>query len=307
MDKFFAVETKIDLNRVATFVQVIESGSFTAAARRLELPISSVSRGVARLEEDLGVRLLHRTTRKLSLTDAGQQYFERMQTVISEARAAASMVAGQAQRPRGRVRITAPPALLELPRMLSEIGRAHPGLEIDLTLTMRPLDLIEDRIDLAIRGGTLEDSSLVAHRIGRSDFGVVGAPAYLKARGTPKSPADLTQHECLRFRSQSTIMPWRLEGPGLKKEIPVSGSLICDDLAFLNQAVAAGAGLGLLIVQTLASELRAGRLVHVLPRYLMSAGSLHVVWPSQRLLPARVVLVRDLLIDRLTQFLLGKT
>jgi DNA-binding transcriptional LysR family regulator len=294
------VEAKIDLNRVATFVQVIQAGSFTAAARRLGLPISSVSRAVARLEEDVGVRLLHRTTRKLALTEAGQQYFQRMQTVISEARAATSEVAGRAQEAIGSVRVTAPPGLLELPRLLNEITREHPGLEIDLVVTMRPLHLIEEGIDLAIRGGFLEDSSLIAHRVGTNEFGIVAAPAYLKLRGTPRRPADLKHHECIRFRTRSGIFPWRLEGPGVKKPVTVGGGLICDDLAFVQQAVAAGAGLGLLVIEAMTAELRSGRLVRVLPRYRVPAGPLQVVWASQRLLPARVVLVRDRLIAGLT-------
>ena len=298
------MKAKIDLNRIATFVQVIETGSFTTAARQLGLPISSVSRAVAHLEQDVGVRLLHRTTRRLALTDAGKQYFQRMQTVISEAEAATQAVSGSARAATGLVRITAPDSeLLELPALLARIAAQHPGLEIDLTVTPRRLDLIEEGIDLAIRGGTLEDSSLVARRIGASGFAVVAAPAYLERRGTPRKPADLLQHACIRFRVRDGVMPWRLDGPGGRKTIPVAGPLISDNVAFVYQAALQGAGLAFLPVHTLGKDLRTRRLVRVLPRHMLRGSSLYVVWPSQRLLPARVVLVRDLLITELTQAL----
>lgn len=298
------METKIDWNRVATFVRVIQTGSFTAAARQLALPISSVSRAVARLEEDVGVRLIHRTTRRLSLTEAGRPYFDRMQTVMTEAQAATQAVAGHAQAPRGVVRLTAPQSgLLELGVLLSEIVKQHPGLQIDVTLSARRLDLVEEGIDLAIRGGELEDSSLVARRIGGSVFGVVAAPAYLQRHGMPRTPAELERHSCIRFRTRTGLLPWKLVGPHGSREVAVTGSLVSDDLGFLYEATLAGAGLTLLPLEVLRKDLRARRLVRVLPRHALKEGSLYVVWPSQRLLPARVVLVRDLLIAGLSKSL----
>ena len=295
------MEAKIDLNRVATFVRVIQTGSFTRAARQLGLPISSVSRTVARLEEDLGVRLLHRTTRRLALTDGGREYFERMQTVLSEAEAATREVSGHARTPTGQVRVTAPDAhLLGLPALFASITLRHPGLQIDLTLTARRVDLIEEGIDLAIRGGNLEDSTLVAHRLGTSVFGVVATPAYLARRGTPRTLAELVRHDCIRLRTRSGTLPWRFDGPGGPKEVAVTGSLSSDDVGFVYQAARASAGLAYLPLETLRDDLRSERLVRVLPRHSMLTGSLSVVWPSQRLLPARVVLVRDLLVEALT-------
>ncbi len=296
------MEAKIDLNRVATFVRVIQTGSFTRAARQLGLPISSVSRAVARLEEDIGVRLLHRTTRRLALTDGGREYFERMQTVLAEAEAATREIAGLARTPVGLVRITAPDAhLLGLPALLSSITLRHPGLHIDLTLTARRVDLIEEGIDLAIRGGNLEDSTLVAHRLGKNEFGVVAAPAYLARRGTPRTLAELARHDCIRVRMRTGIMPWRFDSGGSSKEAAVTGPLSSDDLGFVYQAALQGAGLAYLPLEGLREDLRVERLVRVLPRHTMQTGSLSVVWPSQRLLPARVVLVRDLLVEGLTR------
>src|SRR5262245_51520149 len=145
----------IDLNRISTFVRVVEAGSFTAAAAALRLPTSSVSRAVARLEDELGARLLNRTTRKLSLTDAGRVFHERMQAVVSETEEATRAVAGFASAPRGVVRLTAPPdiGLGPLPDVIAKIVADHPGLVIDLVLTSRRVDLVEEGIDLALRGG----------------------------------------------------------------------------------------------------------------------------------------------------------
>jgi DNA-binding transcriptional LysR family regulator len=295
----------MDLNRVDLFVRVVEAGSFSAAARTLGLPVSSISRAVARLEEDLGVRLLQRTTRKLALTEAGRPYFDRMQTVLTEAEAATDAVAGQSRAPTGTVRITAPAAgLLGLPTLLARIARTHPGLEIDLTLTTRSLDLLEEGIDLAIRGGRLPDSTMVARRIGSNDFGVVAAPSYLERRGTPRAAAELIRHDCLRLRTRGGLLPWRFDRG---KALPVTGPLVCDDITVLYEATLGGAGLGYLPLEVLARDLRAGRLVRVLPRHRTSGGALYVLWPSQRLLPARVVLVRDLLIQGLTKALSGPT
>lgn len=300
------MEAKIDLNRVATFVRVIQTGSFTRAARELKLPISSVSRSVAKLEEDIGVRLLHRTTRRLALTDGGREYFQRMQTVLAEAEAATREVSGHAQKPTGLVRITAPDAhLLGLPALLASITLRHPGLQIDLTLTARRMDLIEEGIDLAIRGGNLEDSTLVAHRLGTNEFGVVAAPAYVARRGTPRTLAELVRHDCIRLRTRSGTLPWRFDAAGGPKEVAVTGSLSSDEVGFVYQAARAGAGLAYLPLETLRDDLRSERLVRVLPRQSMLTGSLSVVWPSQRLLPARVVLVRDLLVEALSRMFRG--
>jgi DNA-binding transcriptional LysR family regulator len=300
-DNFFVVEAKIDLNRVALFVEVVENGSFSAAARRARLPVSSVSRGVARLEDALGVRLLQRTTRKLALTEAGRDYFARMRTVIGEARAATSAVAGRAQEPRGVVRITAPPGLQHLASLLAEIVGQYPELQIDLSLTMRSVDLVEEGMDLAIRGGNLEDSSLIAHRIGASDFLAVAAPSYLKVHGVPRTPGDLKQHACIGFRTRAGLLPWRLAGPAGKREVAVRGPLVCDDLSFVRQAALEGAGIGLLPRPLVIEELRARRLTRVLPRWSMAESSLYVLWPSRRLLPARVAVVRDHLVAGLTR------
>jgi DNA-binding transcriptional LysR family regulator len=295
--------TTMDLNRIATFVRVVEGGSFTVAAAALGLPTSSVSRAVARLEEELGVRLLNRTTRKLSLTGPGGQYFKRVQSVISEARDASAEASGQSVQPRGTVRITSPIDFgpLGLPRIITALTRKHPGLELDLMLTGRRLDLVEEGIDLAIRAGVLDDSSLVARKIAASELGVYAAPAYLKGKPRPRTPADLRDHNCLRLRPRRGTMAWRLDGPDGQHEVAVSGPIVADDMGFVCSATLAGAGLGFLPIETVRKDVKAGRLIRLLPAYALRGAGLYVVWPSQRLLPARVVLVRDFLFAELTK------
>jgi DNA-binding transcriptional LysR family regulator len=294
--------TTIDLNRIATFVRVVEAGSFTAAARQLGMPVSSASRAVANLEEELGVRLLHRTTRRLSLTDGGQHFFQRMQTVIAETEEATRAAAGFASEVRGLVRITAPPDLgaQQLPRIVAKLVARHPGLVIELKLTNRVVDLVGEGIDLAIRAGMLEDSSLVIRKLARSELCVFASPAYLERRGRPRRPADILNHACLAYGGREGKLPWRLSGPRGEQTINVSASIVCDDMIFLREAAIAGLGLTLIPIEITADALRSNRLERVLPRHRYPGGGLYMVWPSTKLVPARVAVVREMLIEELS-------
>ena len=293
--------TRIDLNRIAVFVRVVEAGSFTAAAAALGLPTSSISRGVAKLEDELGVRLLNRTTRKLSLTEGGRHFFQRMQAVVTETEAAAQEVAGIAGEPRGLVRLTAPLDLgvQHLPAIIGKLRARHPGIEIELSLTSRRVDLVEAGIDLAIRGGRLDDSSLVARKIGASDLGIFAAPAYLATRGRPRALGDLVRHECLLYGGRAGRLPWRFVGPRGDEAVAPAAAVVCDDMLFLREMALAGHGLALLPAQSVAGLLAEGRLLRVLPKHAVKGGWLYLVWPSRDLVPARVVAVRELLAEEL--------
>jgi DNA-binding transcriptional LysR family regulator len=292
----------IDLNRVATFVRVAEARSFSKASRSLGLPVSSVSRAVAHLEDELGVRLLHRTTRTLSLTEGGERFFQRMQAVLSEAEEATHELSGFASEPRGVVRITAPPALggERFPPLIARITERYPGVVLELVLTNRRVDLVAEGIDLAIRAGVLEDSSLVARKVAVSELAVYGAPAYLERRGRPRKPSDLLQHACLTYGSRDGKIPWRLAGPGGEQTLAVSGPIVSDDMRFLRDAAIAGIGLALVPADICVDAVSAGRLARVLPRYRLPGGGVYLVWPSQKLVPARVVAVRDMFLEGLT-------
>jgi DNA-binding transcriptional LysR family regulator len=295
--------TTIDLNRVASFVRVVEAGSFTAAARQQRVPVSSVSRALANLESELGVRLLHRTTRKLSLTDAGEHFFRRMQAVVAETEDATRAVLGFATDPRGSVRITAPVNLGEhqLPRIIANIVRRHPAISIDLRLTNSMVDLVAEGVDLALRFGMLADSSLVTRKVAQSDLGIFAAPAYLERCPRLRSPADLSQHACLSYAARDGRLPWRLTGPQGETTVSVSGPIVCNDMVFLREAAQAGLGLALIPVEITSAALKARRLVRVLPRYSVAGGGIFVVWPSQQLVPARVVAVREMLVAELAE------
>jgi DNA-binding transcriptional LysR family regulator len=293
--------TTIDLNLVVAFVKVVEAGSFTAAAHALGLPTSSTSRRVARLEEALGTRLLQRTTRQLHLTPAGELYFGQVRAAIGGLTDASAAVADMGRTPRGKVRLTAAGDLDSgaFSAIVARFLAAHPGIEIEVVLTGRWVNLIEEGFDLALRAGTLQDSSLVAHKIVGTDLGIYAAPAYLERRGRPRRFSDLARHDCVLYRRPSGTLPWRLSGPRGPEQVTVSGPVTADDLMFVRGLVLAGAGLGMLPELACDAEIRAGTLVRVLPAYAVRSGALYVVSPPLKHVPARVSLFRDYLIAEL--------
>jgi len=202
---------------------------------------------------------------------------------------------------RGPVRVTAPLDLgvQALPGIVQRIIERYPGIVIELVLTSRRVDLVEEGIDLAIRGGQLPDSALVSRKIAATDLGIFAAPSYLQRRGRPRTFAELARHDCLAYGGRRGKFPWRLTGPDGEETVSVSGPVVCDDMLFLRELVLAGMGLTLLPVQTVAADVRAGRLVRVLPRYRLAGGGLFLLWPSRTLVPPRVVAVRELLAEEL--------
>jgi DNA-binding transcriptional LysR family regulator len=288
----------MDLNLVATFARVVESGSFTAAARGLGVPTSSVSRAVTRLEEHLGVRLLQRTTRSLSTTEAGARYYQRVRGALGDLGDAGDAVSDLGHEPRGTVRVTAPQDVAGqlLAGIFARFAERHPHITVELSLDNRRIDLVTEGFDLALRAGLLEDSTLVARRVLESELCVFGASSYLKQHGRPRTVGDLAKHRCVRMRSRVVgLVPWRLQGPRGVEHVEVSGPLVADDFGFISGAVAAGLGLGLLPdVQS-----HVGGLERVLPRHAVRGGALYLVWPSARHVPLRVALLRDHLIAEL--------
>jgi DNA-binding transcriptional LysR family regulator len=220
---------------------------------------------------------------------------------VGEAEDAVRAVAGYAGAPRGLVRITAPHdlGLRDLPAIITRIVERNPGLVIDLVLTSRRIDLVEEGIDLALRGGRLDDSSLVSRRIFASVLGIFASPTYLERRGRPRAVADLARHDCLSFAGRGEKVPWRLVGPRGDESVLVSGPIVCGDMLFLSEMVLRGMGLALLPAEMFNKELADGRLVRVLPRHGLPGGGLHIVWPSRTLVPARVAAVRELLAQEL--------
>ncbi len=294
----------MDLNHVAVFARVVELSSFTAAANDLGLPKSSVSRTVTRLEEELGVRLLQRTTRKLHLTDTGHAYYERARESLKGLEEAASAASNMSSEPRGVVRVSAPNDLgvLNLSDIVQHFTRKYPLVHVELSLSSRFVDLVAEGFDLAVRAGKLTDSTLVARKIGSDSLGLFASASYLKQKGQPKTFAELASRQCVLFRGKNGKADWRLQGPRGEESVTVRGPLSVDEMAFAQQAVAQGMGIGLLPVAgaTLgAKRLRSPALIRILSEYSAGGAGLHVVSPPVRFQSAAVTAFRDFLIQEL--------
>ncbi|MGK3995849.1 LysR family transcriptional regulator [Sorangium sp. So ce1024] len=297
----------MDLNRISVFVRVVDEQGFTAAARALGLPKSSVSRSVALLEEALGARLLHRSTRSVRLTEAGAAFYERASRGVATLEEAAAMVADLQGVVRGTVRITAPVdvGISMLEPAVARFVKRHPAVRVDVVLTGRVVDLVEEGFDLALRAGPVRDGSLIARKIGQIEDALYASPRYLERAGVPARLADLAAHRCVLFREPRGRAAWTLQGPAGDETVEVQGSLTVDELSFARRAVLAGVGVGLLPAFLCARDVARGRLVRVLPSHLASGAPLHLVYPSARYLPHRVAALRDLLVEALTQRLGG--
>jgi DNA-binding transcriptional LysR family regulator len=295
----------MDLNLVAAFVEVVEAQSFTAAAKALGLPKSSVSRRVTELEKELGVPLLHRTTRKLSLTEAGRAYFAQAERALRELRSAAELASGMDAEPRGIVRLTAPVdvGVMGLPQLLGDFSRLYPDIHVDLSLSTRDVDLREEGFDVGIRNGSSHDASLVVRRIGHSTSGLYASPHYLDERGRPKTVAELAMHDAVLFRGNEGKALWRLDGPNdATSTIEVSGRVSGDELLFIRQAITNGLGIGLLplfVEAKCAEAKKIEPLERVLPDWVVRGAELTVVTPGGPKRPRRVTLLRDYLVEHM--------
>lgn len=294
----------MDLNRVAVFARVVAEGSFTKAARSLSLPKSSVSRSVSLLEQELGTRLLVRSTRKVQPTEVGAAYYEQVTRALSgiaDASAAASEAQGT---PSGLVRMTsvADIGARVLVPIVARFLRKHPTIKVEVSMTQRMVDLAEEGFDLALRAGPLRESSLIARRVGLMTAALYASPKYLKRRGTPKTLDELPSHDCVLFRPTRGAATWTLQGPSGEQAITVTGPLGLDEYNSVRRAAVLGAGIALLPSFLCGRELENGPLVRVLPDWAAPGGALHLVYPSARLVPQRVVLFREYLLREL-----GKT
>lgn len=294
----------LDLNDVATFVQVVRYGSFAEASRRLGVPPNTLSRRVQQLEAQLGTRLMQRSTRNLALTSAGQTFHDRCASAVDGLVGAGQDLTAGNQEPSGLVRVAAPADFFDFFPMewLTEFLAAHPLVRVDFVLSDARADLISERIDVAIRGGLLEDSGFFARKV--LDAGVdalVASPAYIAARGAPGTLQELTDHDCLGFGHPSGRATWRLSGPdGGATEVHVAGRFSGNTAQALRKATLAGLGIALLPSTMTRRDLRAGLLVRVLPGYHREGHGVNLVYPSRRHLPLAVSAFIDLVIDKLS-------
>jgi len=295
------LEFAAQLDSMALFARVVEAGGFSAAARELGLSKASVSKRIARLEDRLGVRLLNRTTRRLSLSEAGEAFYAGCRRMVSEAEAAEQTVTHLAAAPRGTLRVNAPMSFgqLHLAPALATFLERYPELAVDLVLDDREVNLVQDGFDVGVRIKPLRDSSLIARRLAPSHALLCAAPAYLRAHGAPARPEDLTRHACLLYSYQSEPGVWLLTGPDGERRVRVSGRLRANNGEALLEAAVAGFGLALLPSFIVGEAVRTGRLHPVLNGW--RAGdpvSIHAIYPAGRNLSPKVRVFVDFLAER---------
>lgn len=291
----------MDLNRAATFVRVAEVGSFTRAAEALGLPPSSVSRSVAKLEDELGIVLLERTTRRVALTEAGRAYFERAREALAGLAEANSLALDAAQQVHGVVRIAMPVEVgAGAGSLLASFLAAHPRIRVELTFTSRGAELVGDLVDIAIAIGRLPDSSLVTRRLGNGTAKLYAAPAYIKRAGQPRRIADLAKHAAVATRAMGGETHWELTGPNGSEHVGVEARIVGDGIAFLTDAALSGLGIAILPTWLAERHIRDNELVPVLPKYSLEM-PLHILTHGSRHLPRRVMLVRDFLLGAMSQ------
>jgi len=291
-----------DLNDVALFVQVVKAGSFAEAARRAGLPSNTASRRIQQLEAELGVRLLHRSTRRLALTDAGEALYARCAEQVDVLAEAAIDLASGSQTPSGKVRVAAPADFFNWFPVdwVAEFLAAHPKVTLDFVLDDAKADLVAQGIDLALRSGKLLEPTLVARRLGRSRSLLVASPGYLQAHGTPQVLDDLAAHECLASPPPAGRTVWRLDGPDGPVEMAVpSGRFRANSAQPLARAALAGLGIALLPEIMVAPFLGKGQLVEVLPGYGVQGIGLFLVYLSRRQQPRAVTAFAEFVTRRI--------
>jgi DNA-binding transcriptional LysR family regulator len=275
---------------------VVESEGFSAAARALGISPSMATTHVRSLEERLGVRLLNRSTRRVSLTEAGQIYYERCLQILAEVEDADRVAQALQSTPRGTLRLNTSVAIPPfLAPVIAEFVTLYPDVSINLTMTDRMIDLVEEGFDLAVRNMLIPDSSLIVRRVASYRFVVCGAPSYFAARGVPKQPADLVQHNCLIYSHSVWGNEWRFAGPDGEQSVPVSGNLQANSDNALRLAAVHGQGLALAPTFLVADEIKSGRLVPVLSRFLQTEHAINAVYPHRHHLSAKVRSFIDLL------------
>ncbi len=292
----------LDLNQMALFVQVVQAGSFAEASRRLAMPPTTLSRQVAQLEDALQSRLLQRTTRKLTLTDAGRTLFDQCAAQIDALKSAADQLAGESQAPKGSIRVAASAGFFEFFQMewIAEFLAHYPGVQLEFVLADAMADFIGEGIDVAFRGSPdLPDSSLVARKVASGHLALAASPAYLAARGTPHTVQDLVAHDCIRALGQAGPTTWRLNGPDGPAHITVSGRFSANTGPAQKRAAIGGLGICLLPIGSLQHSLRTGELVEVLPGVASGVGNLYVVYPSRRHVPRAVTAFVEMTVQRL--------
>ena len=289
-----------NLNGIAAFVHAAQTCSYVAAGRKLGVSASAVGKSVARLEEKLGVRLLNRSTRRISLSNEGALFYERCQRILADIEDAEAELSHLAEAPRGKLRVSLPVIgyRIILP-LLADFTRLYPEIELDLDFNDRLVDVVAEGIDVAVRSGTLTDSRLMARELGPFAFAIVGAPAYFARHGVPAAPRALESHACVRYKFPSTgkLQDWVValdEGEG-GPELRLRTALTCNNIEALIGAASQGVGLAYLPDFIVSDAIARGELQAVLQPYLRTSSKFWVLWPSSRHLSPRLRVFVDFL------------
>ena len=288
------------LESLPVFVRTVREGSFSSAARALDLTPSAVSKQIGRLEDRLAVRLFNRTTRRLSLTEEGAAFYERANRILADLEDATAAVSSLRSKPRGRLRVTMPTGfgvIHLLPALPGFLAR-YPDLTVEIDLNDRFVNMVEEGFDLAMRIGELQDSSLIGRRLAANRRVVAAAPAYLDKHPAPQDPAALQDHNCLVYTYRAQRHDWHLvDEAGNESVITVSGNLELNNPIMLRAAALAGIGVVLLPLWLIGPDLKAGTLTRLLPDHHWPDSAIQVVYPPGRHLSARVRCFVDFLVD----------
>jgi DNA-binding transcriptional LysR family regulator len=278
------------LNSMAIFVEVVNQQGFTAAAEKKGLSRAQVSKSVMQLEGHLGTRLLNRTTRRVSLTEAGRIYYDRCVAILSDIEEIEGIASEQTDKPHGTLSLSAPTSfgILHLNEAIPRYIKLYPRMRISVSLSDRIIDVISEGFDLVLRIAALQDSSLIARKIAPCKRVFCAAPGYLEQNGIPRVPQDLAIRPCLVYSNDLKPDTWVLHGPNGTESIKVNGPVCADNGDILKADAVAGLGVALLPTFIVGPELRAGRLQQVLADYCPPEISIHAVFPSRRYLSAKV-------------------
>lgn len=285
------------LNDMGLFVEVVKAKSFRRAAEAIGVPNSTLSRRISALEKAIGLRLLHRTTRKIELTEAGQLYFERSKRIVDEARLAHEQLGEMVAQPSGVLRVSLPVdfATIYLTPLVAEFARRYPGISFEFDLTPRRVDLVSEPFDVAIRMGELADSGLIARQLALLPRYLYASPRYLKLAGEPKEPDDLARHECLCMPRAAT---WTLDDGTKKVEVTVGGRFTLNSVGMIRRLATLDLGIAVLAEEIVADDLADGRLRRVLPQWQATPIAVYAITET-RLLPAKTQRFIEFLQDRL--------
>ena len=286
------------LASMQVFVQVVDSGSFAAAAKHLHASAATVTHHVQALEDHLGVQLLHRTTRRLNLTDVGRNFYEQSTRILAQVEEAESCASALQTTPRGLLRINTTEGFARIAApLIAEFAATHPDISFDVVTTDHMVDLIDGGFDLALRPGPFPDSSLVSRRLGVGKLILCAAPAYLERRGVPQRPQDLADHNCLIHTARES--PWRFTEPDGAITVEVSGNLHSNTWVAVRGAALAGQGIGLLPLVLIAEDVHAARLTRLLRDHDTGEIVIQAVYPASRHLSVKVRSFLDFLVKRL--------